>query len=424
VVKEFKKEEDIDCSIYSSFEDIYDLRKEWDSFIETIKGEIFLTFDWCRVWWKFYGKRRILRIFVLRRGDEIVAIVPLFIERIWIGIFPVKIAKIVGSDFTIAHFTFPVNVNYDRQAVIKFLEALDTQNWDLCCLWPLTCITVNIEYFSKLFLTSNQYQKIFIEEEGVQTTYELSKSWDDYLSNLKKRERKNIRKNYTKIKKNKLNLKCDLATKRNFENRFIDFVEVHQKRWKHSGRPGHFGDWPKSFKFHKEVASEQLQLGRLQLFKVQVEDDFAYRYCYEFGKRYFAFLAGRCLDVSNSGIDLGRLLFSEHTQQAINNGILNIDSMRGRYDYKLRLGGKLFPLARLHIVRKGIFRSIRLRMFKIICQILDLLYYKVWYCRLAPKLPFNYGPLWSLWIRINGIYSSKFTFLRRFHLSNFLNNED
>ncbi len=46
---ESKVMEDITCTVYSSFEDIVHMQKEWDSFVESVDGGIYLTFDWCRL---------------------------------------------------------------------------------------------------------------------------------------------------------------------------------------------------------------------------------------------------------------------------------------------------------------------------------------------------------------------------------------
>ena len=44
----------IECN--NSFDDILSLREGWDEFIESQECEIFWTFDWCRIWCKYYNK--------------------------------------------------------------------------------------------------------------------------------------------------------------------------------------------------------------------------------------------------------------------------------------------------------------------------------------------------------------------------------
>lgn len=54
---ESKATEDITCTVYSSFEDIVGMQEEWDSFVESIRGDIYFTFDWCRIWFSRLGPK-------------------------------------------------------------------------------------------------------------------------------------------------------------------------------------------------------------------------------------------------------------------------------------------------------------------------------------------------------------------------------
>ena len=64
----------VEVEIYNSFSALEPIKREWDRFIEEIGGEIFLTYDWCRIWWKYYGVDRDLGIFVFRHCGEICGI--------------------------------------------------------------------------------------------------------------------------------------------------------------------------------------------------------------------------------------------------------------------------------------------------------------------------------------------------------------
>ncbi len=401
--------EDIACSVYSSFEDITDLQKEWDGLVASVGGEIFLTFDWCRIWWKFYGHRRALHIYVFRRNCDIVGILPLFIESLWLGPVPVRVAKIVGSDFTLAQFTLAVKSECLPEVIRAFMKIAEGHQWDLCSLGPISGFSHGREDLELLFRhTDDTRHYIQVDEIGVQTVFELPDAWDDYLALLNKKERQLMRSNYRKIQASSLQVQCRVATAEDFAEEFDAFVATHQGQWKRSGQAGHFGDWPRSLDFHRDVAEAQLQHDRLRLLRVRVSAECtAYQYSYQLGRRYFEMLMGRSSCDASHAVDLGRLLFAEQTQRAMQQGVRSIDSMRGRYDYKLRLGGKLFPLLRVRIVRKGACRAVRLACFGACASLIDLVYYKLWYCRIAPKLPLPSGPLWSGWIRSNGLRAAR-----------------
>jgi len=46
---------------------------------------------------------------------------------------------------------------------------------------------------------------------------------------------------------------------------------------------------------------------------------------------------------------------------------------------------------------------LRTQVFCAIAKLLNFGYYKVWFCHLAPKLPFKRKPLWGIWIRTKGL---------------------
>ena len=93
--EQYTTKDNITVEIYHIFDALANMQQEWDDFIESVGGEIFLTYDWCRIWWKYYGHKRDLTIFVFRNGGEICGILPLFREKIWIG--PLSIAVTLGQ---------------------------------------------------------------------------------------------------------------------------------------------------------------------------------------------------------------------------------------------------------------------------------------------------------------------------------------
>ena len=88
----------LECRLETTFDHLDELRKTWDAAVLELGGTIYMTYDWVRVWWEFYGIGKELRIFIFRAGDKIVGIVPVYIDS-W-GCWPIrfKVAKLVGSN--------------------------------------------------------------------------------------------------------------------------------------------------------------------------------------------------------------------------------------------------------------------------------------------------------------------------------------
>ena len=396
-----KTDSTISCEVFTSFESLEGMQEEWDHFIESVGSEIFLTYDWCRIWWKYYGKKRDLSVFVFRSNGKLVGIIPLFFERIWLGPVSVRAAKIVGSDFTLTQFSPPLADGYIRPAIKRFYELVSKHNCDIIHIGPVDGLYSHCDELKNSLIESfgNSYS-VLLENTNVQTYFLLADTLDKQLASLKKGERWDIKRSYKALCPEATSLLVNVASKDSFEYMFQSFVNMHQSYWESLGKLGHFGDWPSAREFHREVAIDQLRHNRLRLLEIEFgAQSLGYEYNYKFGKRYFEFLNARTNSPELAKISVGRVVFCEEVKKALEEGVKCVDSMRGKYEHKLRLGGKLFHIKSIYVIPRKISVRLRVYLFRLCARLLNLCYYKIWYCRIAPKLPFRRRPLWKTWIR-------------------------
>ncbi len=401
VVTDADARKDMQVEVYNNFEELKTIQQEWDDFIESVGGEIFLTYDWCRIWWKYYGKNRELRIFIFRINGNLVGIIPLFFEKLWLGPVFVRAAKIVGTDFTIAAVSIAVEPAFLADVIQQLRRLLDEYPLDIIYVGPIAGLYDNFENLSKAcyeLLLSSYY--VETKSSGVQTYFCLAANWEEQLARLKKGQRWDIMRSYKALSSNTTPLVSTFASTDNFEQVFDNFVNMHQSYWRNLGKLGHFTDWPAAEEFHREVATAQLRQNRLRLLEVKSGSRYlGYEYDYRFGNRYFEFLNARSGLKEFAKISVGKVVFSEQLRKALSENVTCIDSMRGKYEHKLRLGGELFPIGSIYIVRKRFSVLARVFLFRALSRFLDICYYKIWYCRIAPKLPIKRRPLWKIWIR-------------------------
>ncbi|RPJ64764.1 MAG: GNAT family N-acetyltransferase [Alphaproteobacteria bacterium] len=397
----------IQADVYTSFENTGDIKQQWDNFIELIGSEIFLTCDWCRIWWQYYGKGRKLRIFIFKKDGNIIGIVPLFFESIRIGLTNIKVVKIVGADFTLAQFSLPIKQNYLPAVMRIIYESLENEQWDVIYLGPLAGIYKDFDaLFDAAKRGFHNAKCIPIDNQNTQTYFEITSDWETYLSAISKQERSNVRRAYNMVSQMlneaPMGIKSEFVSDSNISEYFNEFVAMHQAHWQKLGKAGHFGDWPDSKAFHEELASVNHALGRTRLLKVQLgENCLGYQYQYKFGKSYYDFLD--CRNDSNmyKDIGIGRIAFCEIVKKAIAEGIKIIDSMRGTYEHKLRLGGKLFMIKGIYLIRNSSSSKIKAAILHKISYLVNIGYFRLWYCKIAPRLPMKFGPLWKYWIKTN-----------------------
>ena len=308
-------EKPLQVEIYDDFESLQVIQKQWDGLVESVGGEIFLTYDWCRIWWKYYGKKRVLRIFLFRKDDELVGIIPMFFEKIRIGPISINTGKIVGSDFTLIQFCLPIKENYIEIIIKQLAESLMDKKWDILHIGTIAGLYIHYDCLKEAFKKSfNKSCSIFEWYHGEQTYFELSDHWQNHLSSVSKNERGNIRRNYNYLCKKfpKLGIDSSFATGDSLESYFDEFVKMHEAHWNKLGKGGHFKDWPYSEQFHREQARTHLELGRLRLLKICVGNDcIGYQYHYRFGNKYLHFLDSRNQLSSLEDVSSGRITFCE-----------------------------------------------------------------------------------------------------------------
>ena len=400
-------ESKVETQVFNSFEQISDIRQEWDHFVEFLGCEIFLSYDWCRIWWKYYGDGRDLSIFVFRVSGRIVGIIPLFLENIQLGLLSVRVAKIVGSDFTLSQFSIPVKTDYMTPVLKAFSLSMMELKWDVFYLGPIAGMYRDFERLTESFAQClPETSHVVAGRQNVQTYFEIDGDFDKYISGLNKKERSNIRRSYKGIDNCLPELSQPLescfAQKSNLDEYFTGFVSLHQSHWKKLGKAGHFGDWPCAEEFHRELAEINQDLGRLRLLKVSKGDKcFGYEYSYKIGQKYYQLLNACSDEEISNDISFGRINFCELIKKAIEDKINLIDSMRGKYEHKLRLGGKLVPMEALYIIQGSAPAKLKASLLQATARVINFCYYKLWYCRIAPKLSLARKPLWKTWIRTN-----------------------
>jgi CelD/BcsL family acetyltransferase involved in cellulose biosynthesis len=384
-------------SMFVSFEALESFRKEWDGFVESVNGDIYLTFDWCRVWWKYYGAGRDLRIYLFRVGSELVGIIPLFIESMGFSPFRLRLAKIVGSDFTLMVTNLPVHPNWAGGVCSMITDSvLDKGQADAIYWGPQSTNSVFAHAVKEFTSRNPSRYSTFQTKLGCNTNYPLPESHESYLLSLSKSTRKHFRHSYNTIAK-KYATYFELTQDR---NDFDSFMRMHREQWEKVNKLGHFGDWPYAGEFHRELAEAQSRMGRLRLYSLTADGQpVAYRYAYRFGVKYHSILPARLRGPEWDGYGLGQLTHILTVEQAFKEGICSIDAGRGDYEHKLKLGGIQEEIAGCIMVPNRGYNRFRAKLLYLFSRTLNLLYYRIWLNRLRNWLGCMKPPLWKVWIR-------------------------
>jgi len=396
------KARSVRAEMYQDFESCSWMREEWDRFVEAMSGEIFLTFDWCRVWWKHYGKGRKLMTFVFRNGSGIVGLLPMYRERVRLGPICVTAVKTLGTDFTPITVSLPLKREFLKEILSALRMLIEEEcKWDIVQIGAVAGIYGSTdEFVDCLKAAFPNPSRIETREEGQQTYFRTEANWDEYVKKLPKKQRTNARRAFRDVEARKLNITSCLAKVEDYEKAFDEFVEMHQAYWRGLLKPGHFGAWPQSYEFHREAVGVQMARGRLRLVQIIFDGRCVdYEYIYKNGNTYYWFLNARSSDLYETGIDFKWIALRAKHDFALSEGVSCIDSMRGEYDYKVLMGGEQLPIRSIIVTPSEGLRGLKVRGFRILARLIDIAYAKIWRRRVAPKIHYRVGSFWKVWIK-------------------------
>jgi hypothetical protein len=67
-------------------------------------------------------------------------------------------------------------------------------------------------------------------------------------------------------------------------------------------------------------------------------------------------------------------------------GVSTVDAMSGFYEYKRRLGADFLGLTTLALVHPSFSSRVRTKLFQAMVAIVYAIYFRAWFCRIAPFL--------------------------------------
>src|SRR5512140_891799 len=76
----------LQCRVERSFAALEQFRQSWDEAVIRLHGSVYMSYDWVRTWWHFYGSGKELRIFIFTAGEKIVGLLPIYLDTV--GLWP------------------------------------------------------------------------------------------------------------------------------------------------------------------------------------------------------------------------------------------------------------------------------------------------------------------------------------------------
>jgi CelD/BcsL family acetyltransferase involved in cellulose biosynthesis len=393
---------DLTHEVFTSFSRVAPLFEAWDAFVRKVSGPLFQSSDWTRIWWTHYANGRELRLLVFRVRGDLVGLVPLCTEQMGFWPFNLKVAKLLSSDSTLAYCDPPVDpawANEIYQVCLRLM--LEDERCDAIHFGPISGSYNGLE---GLRTACTALRHVAVVSRYHQTadhmTFDLRQGSSGAISSLSSNQRGNYRRNLNSLTK-RFRFRVDVVSGgEEAATEFENFISMHRMQWQAVNRLGHFDDWPGSSEFHRDLVSNYAKGRTLRLVRL-IANEFviAYYYCIQFGGTYYWLLPARRIGQDWDRFGLGRVGLIKMLEVATSEGVWKVEAGPGRYKYKAQLNGIACPLLSKFVTSNRPLSRVRGRIALLIAQAMHEVYYRRWFLRSAPHLPFRKKGLHPLWIR-------------------------
>jgi CelD/BcsL family acetyltransferase involved in cellulose biosynthesis len=326
------------------------LEQEWKTLLPRSGADtIFMTWDWQKTWWEWFGQGLRLCVVTIRDGKELVGLVPLYAEANATDQRTFRLAGGVElSDYLDLVVTADSREAQTYEVFWRWLTNDGGDSWSLLDLHNVPASSPSIRRLPALAEASGDFL-VSLDMEEVCPVIALPSTWDEYLSSLSKKERHEIRRKLRKINREASFGHYYANDPASLHGDVQDFIALHRMS---AGPKNVFMDEQKQGFFHalSEVA---LQNGWLRLAFLLVN-----------GVKASAMLCFRYRDafqVYNSGynpelypeLSTGIVLLAYCVQDAIEDGLAFFDFLRGEEEYKYRFGAHRTEIYNLKVARRG-----------------------------------------------------------------------
>ncbi|MGE3309829.1 MAG: GNAT family N-acetyltransferase [Limisphaerales bacterium] len=396
----------VTCQVLESFEDLAPLAREWDAVVQATGSTVYMTFDWIRVWWKFYGRRSSLRLFLFHRGSDLVAVLPIYIQRLGFGPFQLRIARLVGANIPPKVFDPPVPVDSAPRVFELLLEKLfGDRLCDFLSFGPFSDLhrsAFELTEASRRFTRHGLLASC--DADDVHTIFRLPRDMEEYFASLSKNERKNRRKYELRSLEKEHSVREDCVTEpADVGVEFDAFAVQHARQWAEQGKPGHFGSWPLALEYNRALVDAQARRGRVRFLRIHAGDQVVSRqYAFALGQSLAWELPSREIGDAWERFSLGPTGIVRMLAYGIDEGLSRVEGGLAHYDYKLRLGATEHPVHTIRVSADLPGTRMRVALWSALRRVVRLVYHKVWYRRIQPHLPPVFRrPQPFFWLRLD-----------------------
>jgi len=339
------------------------LRDDWNR----LAGDDPLNgFEWNHAWWHEFRRAGRLAIGVVRDGDEIIAIAPLYsVRRNIQG----HVLQFLGSgkactDYRRILFE-PTTDPYQTARIVTTL--LDVAAWKRAGfrsidVWELEGVDIE-EPSMQVLIAGLRHHGFSIAHDALESTWAtgLPESWDAFVASTHRTIRRKIHKARRRAEDPEIGFHtADNPTA--IADAWDQFVRLHQSRFQDKVVGGGCFTDPAFERFLRRAVDALAAQGKARLLWCSYRGAPISIQLYLLGRdTVYMYQSG--FDPEYSQLEPGHLLYSFTVAHWVNAGFTKLDFLRGNESYKADWNGRPSPLARVRCVSPRVTSQLRDRLF-------------------------------------------------------------
>ena len=313
-----------------TLDELESIRSDWlELWRNSPSATPFQSPDWLIPWWQHFGVGN-LRVLLLTNDERVAGIAPLFVRDdvrlCLVGHGNTDYLDIVADDPDCA------------SAVFKHL--CRRRSWDEIDF-------ENLRGESPLLVaTTCPNVSEYVEEQDACPVLSLPACEDQFIYSLPRQLQHNLNYYWRKLA-NLGEVKIEQANVNTFAELFEALLSLHEARWRRNALSGVLYD-SEVQNFHREAAYGLLSHDALRLYGLRLESRMiASLYGFHHGRCTYYYLSG--FDPEFRLYSPGTILVAHAIREAIREGDVSFDFLRGREDYKYRWGARDRPIYRKQV---------------------------------------------------------------------------
>lgn len=320
------------------------LENDWDSLLEKSSfPQPFFTLTWHKVWFNHFGNPPEVKVCFAQEDNAQISGLGIFREKKDYG--GKRKISLLGSLDVWDYRDFIILAGKENEFLEKFINLFCASPWDIL---ELNGISEFSPTFKNLpYIGQSKDLFISIEVEEISLYIDLPTSWGEFLTNLKAKERHELRRKIRRLQREE---EFSVEAFRELSSPVEEiekFLVLHRKS---SGDKATFMT-PKMESFFRDLAKEFHQRGWLDLAFLKIrEKEAATFFSFNFRDTYYLFNSG--YDPEYGRLSPGIVLAAYSIQEAIRKGKKRFNFLRGREDYKYRLGGQEEKIFRISVEKR------------------------------------------------------------------------